>query len=142
MRDFKCQLKVLVHGSSSDIDTQLSIQAGGEFLFQSQELAAPVTLLSNQLVVVNSAKGNEDNSQLVCFRAVPRCFDKAFPVLWGKSSAEGAISLNAGGFLINATIELISLLSKKDVDPEECKSFEEDKAEINKQIMRSPGFKK
>ena len=92
--------------------------------------------------LILSPKANESNNTSVNFYAVPRCFDKAFPVLWGKSSAEGAISLNAGGFLINATIELISLLSKKDVDPEECKSFEEDKAEINKQIMRSPGFKK
>lgn len=142
MRDLECQLKVVVQGSISDIDIQLSIQAGGEFLFQSQELAAPVILVSKQLVVVGSGKGNESNNTSVNFYAVPRCFDKAFPVLWGKSSAEGAISLNAGGFLINATIELISLLSKKDVDPEECKSFEEDKAEINKQIMRSPGFKK
>jgi len=142
MRDFKCQLKVLVHSSSSDIDTQLSIQAGGEFLFQSQELAAPVTLLSNQLVVVNSVKGNEDNSQSVCFRAVPQNYERAFPTLWGKSSVEGAVSLTAGGQLINATIELISLPSKKDVNPKECENYEEAKAEINKLIALSPGFKK
>lgn len=142
MRDFKCQLKVLVHSSSSDIDTQLSIQAGGEFLFQSQELAAPVTLLSNQLVVVNSVKGNEHNSQPVCFRAVPQNYERAFPILWGKSSAEGAVSLTAGGQLINATIELISLPSKKDLNPKECENYEEAKAEINKLIALSQGFKK
>lgn len=142
MNDFDCQLKVVIQGLNSDVDIQLSIQAGGEFLFQSQELAAPVTLLSNQLVVVNLVKGNKGNSQPVCFRAVPQDYRRAFPTLWGKSSVEGAVSLTAGDQLINATIELISLPSKKDVNPKECENYEEAKAEINKLIALSPGFKK
>lgn len=142
MRDFECQLKVVIQGTIGDVDIHLSIQAGGEFLFNSQELAAPVTLLSNQLVVVNLGKGKEGNCEPVCFHAVPQDYERAFPTLWGKSSVDGVVSLTAGEQLINATIELISLPSKKDVNPKECENYEEAKAEINKLIALSPGFKK